>query len=94
MTRHSLNPDALSDFVPRSKTASAPTEKAAPKSNRERPTHTQWERREAPQEGQFTIRANLDTISRFKAMCRPEGGGRFTYGELLERLMDQAEGKR
>lgn len=52
-----------------------------------------WSRREAPQESQFTIRARIDTIERFKKMCRPPGGGRFTYGEMLERLMDAAENK-
>lgn len=93
MTRHGLNPDALSDFTPRAKSTPEPAIKKAPSPARDRPPRSQWERREAPQEGQFTIRANLDTIARFKAMCRPQGGGRFTYGEMLERLMDQAEGK-
>ncbi len=93
MTRHGLNPDSLSDFAPRSKAAPESSSTRAQPSETERPARTQWERREAPQEGQFTIRANLDTIARFKAMCRPKGGGRFTYGEMLERLMDQAEGK-
>jgi hypothetical protein len=52
-----------------------------------------WSRREAPRESQFTIRARVDTIERFKQLCRPPGGGRFTYGEMLERLMDKAEGR-
>ena len=50
-----------------------------------------WPSREPAQEGQFTIRARIDQIERFKALCRPPGGGRFTYGELLERMMDLYE---
>jgi hypothetical protein len=50
-----------------------------------------WSRREASDESQFTIRAQITTIERFKKLCRPAGRGRFTYGEMLERLMDKAD---
>ena len=87
MSRKSLDIESLSDFQPRGLQTSQEIE--------ERPENpgTGWSRREAPQEGQFTIRAKLETIDRFKQLCRPSGGGRFTYGEMLERLMDKAEGE-
>lgn len=87
MTRKGLDPAALGEFVPRRK---EPTEPAAERAPAHAPSAA-WSRREAPQEGQFTIRARLDAIDRFKRLCRPPGGGRFTYGEMLEKLMDEYE---
>ena len=87
MTRKGLNLESLDDFQPRRQQASQDSESFV-----ENPG-TGWSRREAPTESQFTIRARVDTIERFKKMCRPPGGGRFTYGEMLERLMDKAEGR-
>lgn len=85
MSRKDLNLEGLDDFRPRGQ--------AAPQ---ELPHTVQtpnmgWSRREASDESQFTIRAQIATIERFKKLCRPAGGGRFTYGEMLERLMDKAD---
>lgn len=85
MSRKGLNLENLDDFQPRK--ASQAIESLVEDAG------AGWSRREAPQESQFTIRARVNTIERFKRMCRPPGGGRFTYGEMLERLMDKAEGR-
>jgi hypothetical protein len=87
MSRKDLNAEILDDFQPRQQHAPQKIKQSVEKA------HTGWARREAPIESQFTIRARVDTIERFKQLCRPTGGGRFTYGEMLERLMNQAEGK-
>ncbi len=85
MSRKGLNLESLNDFQPRRQQAPQDIESVV-----EDPG-AGWSRREAPKESQFTIRARVDTIERFKKLCRPSGGGRFTYGEMLERLMDKAE---
>ncbi len=85
MSRKELNAESLDDFQPRRQQASLGVETSVADPS------TGWSRREAPIESQFTIRARVDTIERFKQLCRPTGGGRFTYGEMLERLMKQAE---
>lgn len=87
MSRKGLNLESLDDFQPRRPQASHDIESFV-----EEPG-TGWARREAPKESQFTIRARVNTIERFKKMCRPPRGGRFTYGEMLEQLMDKAEGR-
>lgn len=87
MSRKQLNAESLDDFQPRRHQASQSVDTSVADPG------IGWSRREAPIESQFTIRARVDTIERFKKMCRPSGGGRFTYGEMLERLMNQAEGK-
>lgn len=87
MSRKGLSLESLNDFQPRRQQASQDVESLVEN------TGTGWSRREAPTESQFTIRAHVNTIERFKRMCRPTGGGRFTYGEMLERLMDKAEGR-
>ena len=85
MSRKNLNLEGLSDFQPRKQHAPQEVESMVDDPG------TGWARREAPKESQFTIRARINTIERFKRLCRPPGGGRFTYGEMLERLMDKAE---
>ena len=92
MTRKPLEIGSLDDFAPKRQDPAEPQHGNEPPARIET-SGAGWSRREAPVEGQFTIRANLDTIARFKAMCRPAGGGRFTYGEMLERLMDQVNRK-
>lgn len=87
MSRKDLKLEGLDDFQPRREQASQGRESLV-----ENPG-AGWSRREAPKESQFTIRARVDTIERFKQLCRPPGEGRFTYGEMLERLMDKAEGR-
>ncbi len=47
-----------------------------------------WPSREAPQEGQFTIRARLDEIARFRKLCKDD---RRTYADMLGILMDSFE---
>lgn len=55
------------------------------------PTSEQpWPSREAPQEGQFTIRAPLDEIARFKKMCQQDRF-KYTYAAMLSILMDRFE---
>lgn len=49
-----------------------------------------WPSREAPQEGQFTIRAPLDEIARFKKMCQQDRF-KYTYAAMLSILMDRYE---
>ena len=90
MTRKPLEIGSLDDFAPKLQDQVHPQRKSE-NSAKVEASDAGWNRREAPAEGQFTIRANLNTIARFKAMCRPASGGRFTYGEMLERLMDQVE---
>jgi len=87
MSRKDLNLENLSDFQPRRQQESQDAKPVV--SNHT----TGWSRREAPRESQFTVRARVDTIERFKQLCRPPGGGRYTYGEMLELLMDRAEGR-
>lgn len=87
MSRKGLNLESLNDFQPRRQQEPHDAESLVEDAG------TGWSRREAPKESQFTIRARVNTIERFKKMCRPAGGGRFTYGEMLERLMDEAEGR-
>lgn len=87
MSRKGLNLESLKDFQPRRQEESQDVENVV-----EDPG-AGWSRREAPKESQFTIRARVDTIARFKKICRPPGGGRFTYGEMLDQLMDKAEGR-
>ena len=99
MSRKRLDVGSLDDFTPRSRQAlhtqpdHEPAAKPKPKLQSAPGGAGNWDRREAPQEGQFTIRAPLDVIARFKARCRPPKGGRFTYGEMLEMLMDDTEGQ-
>lgn len=90
MTRKPLEVGSLDDFAPKPQNRVQPQQKSEPSAEVEA-SDAGWNRREAPVEGQFTIRANLNTIARFKTLCRPASGGRFTYGEMLERLMDQVE---
>jgi hypothetical protein len=59
---------------------------ARPAKAAERP----WPSREAPQEGQFTIRAPLDEIARFKKMCQQDRF-KYTYAAMLGILMDRFE---
>ena len=62
---------------------------ATPNHHVESPVPQAWPSRETPQEGQFTIRASLNTITRFRQMCKDD---RRTYGGMLEILMDSFEG--
>jgi hypothetical protein len=87
MTRKGLDIGSLDDFTPRRQERSQEDSQPVAQSGA---SGSDWNRREAPREGQFTIRAKLDTIARFKSLCRPRSGGRYTYGEMLEILMDKA----
>jgi hypothetical protein len=49
---------------------------------------TKWPSREAPQEGQFTIRGPLSEIERFRTICKDD---RRTYADMLRILMDTHE---
>lgn len=95
MSRKGLDIGSLDDFGPR-RNQTPKAELAQEPVSEPKPAPSGaggWDRREAPQEGQFTIRARLDVIARFKARCRPPKGGRYTYGEMLEMLMDETEEK-
>jgi hypothetical protein len=75
-------------------------EKFAPKPRREtteagtsrlvKASEQPWPSRETPQEGQFTIRAPLDEIARFKKMCQQDRF-KYTYAAMLSILMDRFE---
>jgi hypothetical protein len=91
MSRKGLDIGSLEGFEPRRDSVSQEHGGKQPSFSED--VGTGWSRREAPQEGQFTIRAKLETIERFKQLCRPSGGGRFTYGEMLEILMNKAGGQ-
>lgn len=58
------------------------TKKAQPKSVQP------WPSREPSLDGQFTVRAPLDVIERFKKMCKDD---RRTYADMLGILMDNFE---
>lgn len=95
MSRKGLDIGSLDDFGPRRSQPpkAEPAQEPVPEPKPAPSAAGGWDRREAPQEGQFTIRARLDVIARFKARCRPPKGGRYTYGEMLEILMDETEEK-
>ena len=50
-----------------------------------------WPSREPVRDGQVSIKAPLDVIDRFRAMCRDD---RRTYSDMLGILMDAYEGRR
>ena len=51
---------------------------------------TRWPSREPIRDGQVSIKAPLDVIKRFRAMCRDD---RRTYADMLRILMDRYEGR-
>lgn len=51
---------------------------------------TRWPSRQEVRDGQISIKAPLDTIERFKLMCKSD---RRTYADMLDILMDRFEGK-
>jgi hypothetical protein len=54
-------------------------------------TPERWPSREAVRDGQVSIKAPLDVIERFRAMCRDD---RRTYADMLGILMDAYEDRR
>lgn len=54
------------------------------------PSAERWPSREAIRDGQVSIKAPLDVIERFRAMCRDD---RRTYADMLGILMDRYEGR-
>ena len=50
-----------------------------------------WPSREPVRDGQVSIKAPLDVIERFRALCRDD---RRTYADMLGILMDAYEGRR
>lgn len=49
-----------------------------------------WPSREPVQDGQISIKAPLDTIARFRRLCKDD---RRTYADMLQILMDAYERK-
>jgi hypothetical protein len=49
-----------------------------------------WPSREAPAEGQISIKGPLTTLRRFKSLCKSD---RRTYADMLEILMNQYEAR-
>lgn len=47
-----------------------------------------WPSREALRDGQISIKAPLETLGRFRKLCRED---RRTYGDMLRILMDHFE---
>mmetsp|Transcript_4567 Transcript_4567/g.6946 ORF Transcript_4567/g.6946 Transcript_4567/m.6946 type:complete len:100 (+) Transcript_4567:683-982(+) len=89
-----LDTSRLEKFAPkpRRETAATYDDKPAKASSRlAKDTDQPWPSREAPQEGQFTIRAPLDEIARFKKMCQQDRF-KYTYAAMLSILMDRFEG--
>ena len=54
------------------------------------PEPHRWPSREPQRDGQVSIKAPLDVIDRFRAMCRDD---RRTYADMLGILMDRYEGR-
>lgn len=76
-------------------TVTAPAEKPkatknAKPSQAPEPAQRRWRSREPVMDGQISIKAGLDVLERFKAMCADD---RRTYGAMLEILMDSFESK-
>lgn len=76
-------------------TVTAPTKKpkATTSANSDpapEPAHGRWRSREPVMDGQISIKAGLDVLERFKAMCADD---RRTYGAMLEILMDSFDAK-
>tara|TARA_Y100001968_G_C19281867_1_gene679640 strand:+ start:565 stop:822 length:258 start_codon:yes stop_codon:yes gene_type:complete len=53
-------------------------------------TSKRWPSREPVMDGQISIKAPLDTLDRFKRICKDD---RRTYADMLRILMDGYEGK-
>lgn len=82
--RKSLDLGGLADFTPRRAgqgTGSSPTRV-------EVASEPRWQSREPVKEGQINVRADVETLERFKALCRSD---RRTYGAMLGILMDAFE---
>lgn len=85
-----LDTSRLEKFAPkpRRETAEKPEEPRKPTKAPDPAPEQPWPSREAPQEGQFTIRAPLDEIARFRKICKDD---RRTYADMLRILMDSFE---
>lgn len=57
----------------------------------EAPDTYRWPSREPIADGQISIKGPLNTIERFKALCKDD---RRTYADMLNILMDSFESKR
>ncbi len=78
----SLDLDRLRRFEPRPKPAVVVEE------GRGDAPVERWPSREAPRDGQISIKAPLDTLARFRRLCRDD---RRTYADMLTILMDAYE---
>ena len=86
-----LDISKLQKFSPRKPKAAAEKPPQPKKVQAKAPEPAQpdaWPSREAPKEGQFTIRAPLDEITRFRNICKDD---RRTYADMLRILMDSFE---
>jgi hypothetical protein len=84
-----LDTSKLSKFEPKPKKAKTQTPSARkPKITPPEAPTKPWPSREAPQEGHFTIRAPLETIERFRRICKED---RRKYADMLHILMDLYE---
>ncbi len=79
----SLDLDRLRRFEPRPQPAVTAEEGRVVDAPAER-----WPSREAPRDGQISIKAPLDTLARFRRLCRED---RRTYADMLAILMDAFE---
>ena len=86
----------LAQFEPkaRAKTVAdtTPRDNPPPKSeaSAEASSVQRWPSREAPQQTQISIKGPIETIERFKKICRDD---RRAYADMLGILMDQFEQK-
>lgn len=82
--RKSLDLGGLADFTPR-RVGQGVGSSPVPAETVSEP---RWQSREPVREGQINVRADVDTLERFKALCRSD---RRTYGAMLNILMDAFE---
>ena len=80
----SLDLDRLRRFEPVSGAEPGPPTKE----ERAQPALERWPSREALRDGQISIKAPLETLARFKKLCRDD---RRTYADMLRILMDAFE---
>ena len=79
----SLDLDRLRSFEPVSRQTEVAEHDRAGGVSAER-----WPSREPPRDGQVSIKAPLETLARFKRLCRDD---RRTYADMLRILMDAFE---
>ena len=81
----SLDLDRLKKFEPKTEESQIPSTTSSSFSYEEK---SRWPSREPIVDGQLSIKGSLNTIHRFKSMCKAD---RRTYADMLEILMSSFE---